>query len=48
MTYRVIVGSEEHKLNYKEMTLFCFGLRCEEKEFTVIYPSGYKGEFKPM
>ena len=46
--YTVIADNKEHKIPHDELHWFCFGLKCEDKEFTVIYPSGYIGEFKPI
>lgn len=45
--YTVIVDNEEHRIHHDELHWFCFGLKVEKKEFTVIYPSDYIGVFKP-
>ncbi|MDB0603162.1 hypothetical protein PL373_18925 [Tenacibaculum maritimum] len=41
------VDDKKHEVHYDDFHWFCLGLRCESKEYTVIYPSGYIGEFKP-
>ena len=47
MSYIITVGETKHNVSHAELTRFCFALKCDSKEFSITYPGGYVGTFKP-
>jgi len=45
--YKVIVDDKATLVSNEQLNHVCFALKCDDKEFTVVYPSGYTGVFKP-
>jgi len=45
--YIITVEETAHEVSYEGLARFCFALKCDKKEFSITYPGGYVGVFKP-